>query len=323
MAAGDPSAGCDMSRREYRTPGRRHDPGSSSEEDRTGPAGITASILQLQRLAGNSAVTSAITGEQGGANGPVVVQRVEPTRDENIAALRRELAAAEADPAKWQDVALRLNGFAQADLPNICAEIPATHLQAARSAVERFLPGWPAEAAILAAIDARAKKTNVSLRPLGSSIWAAYSQVGYNVWQGEEMKNNVWEHIGGSIGKRFYGGNTCAARVSWALNNGGSPVTGGQTNDPNTEFKGKKGDGKNYIVWVPSLQSYLTGRWGKPDAMLATNAEATTFEAGLKPGEVAVFAGPHHSGLIMQGYSDAYVKSDPDVMPVAVWKLPM
>ena len=148
--------------------------------------------------------------------------------------------------------------------------------------------------------------------------------MGYNVWSGESLKNKVWEHIGGSVGKKYVGGNTCAARVSWSFNNGGYPIAGaGETNDSGTTYKGKKGDGKNYVVWVPSLQNYLTSRWGKPDKTLASNAEAVAFEATLNPGEVAVFAGPHHSGLIMQGYSDAYVKSDPGVMPVDVWKLPM
>jgi hypothetical protein len=257
-------------------------------------------------------------------NSSGTIQRAVPTRAENIAAFKNELADAEADPAKWKAVALRLNGFAEGDLPTICALIPDAELQTARSAVDRYLQGWPAQKGILAALNARARKKHVSVRPLGSSIWDAYKEVGYNVWSGEEVKNKVWEHIGGSIGKRFVGGNTCAARVSWALNYGGFPISGsGTTNDPNTTFKSKKGDGKTYIVWVPTLQSYLTSLWGNPDAILSSNAEAIEFEARLQRNEVAVFAGPHHSGLIMQGYSDAYVKGDPGVMPVAVWKLPM
>ncbi|MGH3822719.1 MAG: T6SS effector amidase Tae4 family protein [Pseudonocardiaceae bacterium] len=316
-----------MSEREHRAPARGHALVSAPAHDRTGPPWIVASILRFQRLAGNGAVASALAGREratASVNALGAIQRANPTRAENIAALRSELAGAETDPAKWKDVALRLNGFDKGDLPAICAEIPATQLQAARSAVERYLPGWPTQTAILAALDARARKKKVSLRPLGSSIWAAYSQVGYNVWSGPGLKNKVWEHIGGSVGKRYAGGDTCAARVSWSFNYGGFPITGrGETNDSKKTYKGKKGDGKNYIVWVPSLQSYLTSQWGKPDAMLRSNAEAIAFEAILRPGEVAVFAGPHHAGLFMQGYDDAYVKSDPGVMPVAVWKLPM
>lgn len=316
-----------MNEHERRAPARSHAPVSAAAHDRTGPSGIVASILRLQRLAGNDAVASALTRRENAtssANVLGVIQRANPTRAENIAALKNDLTDAETDPAKWKDVALRLNGFDKGDLRNICALIPDTQLQAARSAVERYLPGWPIQTAILGALDARAKKKNVSLRPLGSSIWAAYSQVGYNVWSGENMKNNMWEHIGGSVGKKYFGGNTCAARVSWALNYGGFPISGrGETNKSETTFKNKRGDGKIYIVWVPSLQSYLTSQWGNPDEIISSNDEAKVFEAKLQPGEVAVFAGPHHSGLLMQGYSDAYVKSDPGVMPVAVWKLPM
>jgi hypothetical protein len=216
-----------------------------------GRTSAAAKILELQRLAGNSAVRSARAGtgpSTTSAGAQIVLQRADPTRAENIAALQFELAAAAAGATKWQAVALRLNGFARADLLAICSLIPDTQLQAARSAVERH---------------------------------------------------------------------------RWSFNYGGFPVSGGQTNDPNKAYTGKKGDGRNYIVWVPTLQNYLTSLWGKPDALLASNAEAVAFEAMLAPGEVAVFSGPHHSGLIMQGYSDAYVKSDPDVMPVSAWKLAM
>lgn len=279
----------------------------------------------MQRLAGNVAVASALAAREATAPpvATVTVQRDPPTREEMIAALHRELTDAAADPAKWADVARRLNGFAKGDLANVCKEIPKTQLQAARTAVERTLAGWPGQADILAALDARARSQKVAMRPTGSSIWAAYSQVGYNVWAGEENKNEVWKFLGGSVGKKYLGGNTCSARVSWALNNGGYPITGrGEVNDPEKSFNGKKGDGKNYIVWVPSLQSYLTSVWGAPDKILTSNAEAVAFEASLGPDEVAVFAGPEHSGVIKHGYSDAYVKTDPDVLPVAVWKLP-
>jgi hypothetical protein len=291
----------------------------------TEPRSAVTNVLRLQRLVGNHAVASTLApgaDVSAASRAAPVVQRAGPTRQENLAALADELAAAEADPAAWRDVALRLNGFDRNDLPAICREIPDQQLQSARTAVERYLSGWPGQPAILRAIDARASHARVAVRPMGSSVWAAYSQVGYNVWSGEDQKNLVWAHIGGSVGKKYENGNTCAARVSWSLNHAGYPVVGGERNDPRKQFRGKKGDGLNYIVWVPSLQGYLTRQWGQPDALLGTNSEVLDFEATLAPDEVAVFAGPHHSGLIRQGYTDAYVMSDPGVMPVAVWKLP-
>lgn len=322
-----------MIEREHRAPSHQTAPGVAPVPARDEPPGAAGRMLRLQRLAGNVAVASALDGRDVAATPSAVsgivqratgvVQRAQPTRAENFEALRREVKDAVIDPAKWQAVALRLNGLDRGDLPMACAEIPNAHLQSVRTAVERSLAGWPAQAAILAALDARARKKKVSMRPTGGSIWAAYSQVGYNVWSGEGQKNEVWKHLGGSVGKKYLGGNTCAARVSWALNYGGFPVTGrGEINDPKKSFAGKKGDGKSYIVWVPSLQGHLTNVWGRPDRILSTNAAAVAFENTLGPDEVAVFAGPHHSGLIKKGYSDAYVKSDPGVMPVAVWKLP-
>ncbi|MFW0783561.1 T6SS effector amidase Tae4 family protein [Gordonia sp. CPCC 206044] len=119
-----------------------------------------------------------------------------------------------------------------------------------------------------------------------------------------------------------YGGETCSARVSWALNRAGFSVGRGQRNDPSVTFKGVAGDGQNYVVWVPTLQSWLTAVWGAPDEKLAEPAAAVALELTLKPGEVVVFAGPHHSGLIMKGYSDGYVKWDDSVFPVYAWRLP-
>lgn len=63
-------------------------------------------------------------------------------------------------------------------------------------------------------------------------------------------------------------------------------------NDQKTQFKGNNGDGKRYIVWVPTLQQHLTNTWGNPDKVLRSNQAAITFEATLKPNEVARLCGP-------------------------------
>jgi hypothetical protein len=48
-----------------------------------------------------------------------------------------------------------------------------------------------------------------------------------------------------------------------------------------------------------------------------------TLEGSLADGQMAIFAGPHHSGIIAKAHEDAYAKYDPDVMPVSAWKLPV
>ncbi len=89
------------------------------------------------------------------------------------------------------------------------------------------------------------------------------------------------------------------------------------------------GDGKWYIVGAPDMESYLTLLWGKPDVHIKTTDDAKKLEGTLAPGQIAIFAGPHHSGAIMGqdpgagfAYHDAYVESDSGVMPVSAWTLP-
>ncbi|MFW0783562.1 hypothetical protein AAFP35_03500 [Gordonia sp. CPCC 206044] len=151
--------------------------------------GAAADLARLQRSAGNRAAGSTVAREA-------------PTRAENIAALKAEVAAAQSDPSKWKDVAVRLNGFAASDMNNAVAYIPSDRLQVARTAIEVHLSGWPGQAAILTALDGRARSKKVPVRPTGSAVWAAYSQIGYNVWSGKDQVNNVWEFIGGSIGRK-------------------------------------------------------------------------------------------------------------------------
>ncbi len=309
-------------------------------------------VLALQRTAGNAAVADLLHSNRAArSRDGLVVQRdqdpnivreprepriahapypsvqregASPTRDENIAALKRELAAAtgkDAGSAEWRDVALRLNGFAVDDRPAICSLIPSAQLTDARSAVQQHLAGWPGQGSILAALNAQGRQRVVHWRPSGGDIWHAYQDVGYDKWQGEEQRDNVWEFIGGSIGRTFAGQNTCGARVSYALNHGGSRLGSGVMNAPETDYKGKKGDGLYYIVWTPQLIGYLQVVWGEPEKVLSSKKELDDFEASLKSDEVAVFVNDAgaHTGLIKKGYKDPYVDGE---LPVLVWRLP-
>lgn len=160
----------------------------------------------------------------------------------------------------------------------------------------------------------------------GTQIWNAYSLVNYDVWQGEENRDEVWRFIGGNVGKSFAGQNTCATRLSYALNYGGVPIAtaDGRTsffNSPRIKYKGKRGDGKNYIVGAGPMSKHLASMLGKPDALLSTAAEAQAFSLSLTGDQVGLFAGQHHSGGIKKGYADPYLFSDPAVLPVDAWKL--
>lgn len=317
------------------------------------PTGYPADRLQvgvdllvgLQRSAGNAAVGALLSGHGDGVpRGAVaqpnvraliarrrLLQRQSPTREEMLAGLKRDRAAAAAPPYdldKWKEVALRLNGFNKEDIARQTSNFSVAEIWETRTAVTRFLAGWPEQQTILSALDAAPGAKRGALRPASSSIWTAYSNLSYDVWKGPDKRRNVWEFIGGSVGGGFgpRDDNTCAARVSYAFNYGGYPIRGAKPgwsypNDPKTTYGGKSGDAKRYIVSAPYMQEYLTTKWGKPDATLRDKQEAANFELTLRPDQVAVFAGAHHSGFIKQGYRTDYIHSDPDVMPVVAWKL--
>jgi Type VI secretion system (T6SS), amidase effector protein 4 len=167
-------------------------------------------------------------------------------------------------------------------------------------------------------------------RPLGSAIWKHYDKVSYARIRGLQKKREVWNIIGGSVGELCATYQTCAGRLSYALNRGGAPIRDAQPgwsllNDPKVAFGGTKGDGLEYIVKAAYLRDYLTEKWGQPDATFgegdAGNAQARTFARRLQGGEVAVFAGERHCGLMMPGYTDPYVFRYSWTMPAVAWKL--
>ena len=172
----------------------------------------------------------------------------------------------------------------------------------------------------------------------------------------EKQANGPWAFIGGSVGKLFgasdpdhpekgpkFAQHTCAARLSWALNHGfaATAINSGVMfpNDPNVTYAGKPGDGKNYIVGAPAMQSYLTKKWGAPDvkigaldaegidvmtgATVKVEGDASALRKRLGPNGVAVFAGAHHVGVISQRLkTDDYIYYDSDVVPAVAWILP-
>ena len=262
------------------------------------------------------------------------------TREEKIAKFKTALADARAATGTWDRVGVVLNGFNRKDVARLTAALSKAELQALRSAVEVELRNWGwGVQHLLDGIDDSIAAKGAAVRPHSSSIWSAYDKVKYKPngpgsWAGLGAPE-VWDTIGGNVGNGFGpGSNSCAGRLSYALNYGGMPIR--EKHDgfiyfnrtDRTDSKGasaRAGDGKKYIVSAWFMEDYLAKKWGKPDAKLKTNEDAVKFATGLKADQIAVFAGRHHVGVMRQytadGYKDAYVFTDPGVMPVSAWLL--
>lgn len=168
--------------------------------------------------------------------------------------------------------------------------------------------------------------------PGSRDIWNAYLAVNYDTIPAAQ-NGKVWKFIAGNIGTAYgpTNENSCAARISYALNYGGAPIPdraqtpfGASKNFATAQYLGKYGDGKNYIVSAANMQNYLTDAWGQPSQRVNTVADLQTLNQGLNAGQCAVFAtgGPNgrgHSGLLRAGYQDPFVATE---LPVDVWKLP-
>jgi hypothetical protein len=252
------------------------------------------------------------------------------TRDEKLAYYDAALAAAATNPAKYDEVALRLNGFNKGDIQRLTTRLTIEQARGTRAATERVLRGWPEQQTILDGIDAGTVQKGVHLRPLGSSIWAAYSPVKY----GTATADDVWDRVGGIVARDYHTfKSTCATRLSYAFNYGGYPIRDSKpgwifVNDPKVTYKGTSGDNKRYIISAPFLVKWLRSQWGPPDATLRTvrgkdesPGDADKLRASLRPDQVAVFSGEEHAGLIMHGYDDHYIYQSLKMMPAYAWKL--
>lgn len=159
------------------------------------------------------------------------------------------------------------------------------------------------------------------------TFWAAYQQVNYDTFP-PEKNVEVWKKVGGNIGKIFgpIAENSCATRVSWGLNYGGSPIPEGTPgawhNFNDQSYNGKKGDDKYYIINAGNMNAYLTSNWGTPDfPQVGTVTLLNSIVAGLQQGKCAIFAtrqSPGHSGALKKGYQDPYVEGE---LPLDVWTL--
>jgi hypothetical protein len=155
-------------------------------------------------------------------------------------------------------------------------------------------------------------------RPPCASFWPAYPN--YD----DYAQPDVWKKIGGNVGAK-YGpdSNSCAARLSCGLNDGGDPIPRGtpaaSRNFPDKKYENKPGDNKYYIVSARAMKEHLTKSWGRPDRVAKTAEDLKDIVKNLKPGECAVFATTGHVGVLKDGYQDPHVGG---MLPVDVWILP-
>lgn len=103
--------------------------------------------------------------------------------------------------------------------------------------------------------------------------------------------------------------NTCAARLSVALIDAGHGI-------PSKGYLDSKG--RRWMASARSTRAALKGMWGPPDRTLTTTEEVDETLKGLASGQVAVFAGQGHVGILKPGYRDPHVRSN---VPVDVWIL--
>ena len=130
----------------------------------------------------------------------------------------------------------------------------------------------------------------------------------------------VWSLIGGSLDSNYGADspdgvqNSCAARVSYGLNNSGDPIPAGTPGGN----KNWNGDGNRYIISAKEMNSYLRSRYGSPSQTLGASSELESLRQGLGSGGAALISSTGHVGVITNSYSDPYVSSylgDVWVMP--------
>ncbi len=99
-------------------------------------------------------------------------------------------------------------------------------------------------------------------RPNSAPFWNAYLNYTHIP---ANQNSKVWDTIGGSIGESYgpVAENSCAARVSYGLDYGNSPIVqfpAASVNLPDHVYMGKKGDGMRYIVSAMQMRHVTAPR---------------------------------------------------------------
>ena len=120
----------------------------------------------------------------------------------------------------------------------------------------------------------------------------------------------VWGKIGGNLDKRYglWGTeglqNSCAARISYALNYSGSEIT--SSKDFET-YKNYNGDGLRYILKADKMNAYLRHTYGLPNQTLSSPKQLADLRSSLQSSEAAIVSGSGHIGVVTSNHQDEHV----------------
>ena len=139
--------------------------------------------------------------------------------------------------------------------------------------------------------------------PNSKDFWKQYPN--YDDYSGAD----VWDKVGGTLndsyGKDSPEGvqNSCATRVSHALNESGAPIPRGA---PGAN-RNWGGNNMRYIISAAQLNTYLKNSYGEPSQTLSSYQQVQALQSGLTNGQVAIVSSDGHASVVTGSYSDKYV----------------
>jgi hypothetical protein len=142
-------------------------------------------------------------------------------------------------------------------------------------------------------------------KPKAGDLWDNYPN--YT----DKTAAQVWAMVGGTMGSE-YGStspitDTCATRLSWAINH-----CPGLEIIPSTEFQtNKNSDGQRYILSAAKMDGYLKKHWGNPNYTMPPLATVADVRSHLGTGDIAVIVWPGgtaqgHVAIVTPTYKDQY-----------------
>lgn len=125
----------------------------------------------------------------------------------------------------------------------------------------------------------------------------------------------VWQNIGGGLNDS-YGkdgsiepiANSCATRLSRALNYAGDPIPKGSIG-ANRNYDGTTpGDNLYYIIQARKLRTYLHEAWGPPNQTLSDPRQIDLLKEHLKVDQYAIILSDGHASAVSPTYNDNYIR---------------